>query len=106
MLNKIGKLCITFLLCLVTLQGCGSSRAVEQSRVERLEFEFYKITSRLERLDSKIDMLSWSMSQPSGLGRMSLETDARREQLEKLVVELKAQVSRLNTQLSNSESHP
>ena len=81
-------------------------RAVEQSRVDRLEFELYKITSRLERVDSKIDMLSWSVSQPPRLGRMSLETDARQEQLEKLVVDLKAQVSPLNAQLSNSESHP
>ncbi len=104
-LNKIVRLCIVFLLCITILPGCGSRRAVEQSRVERLEFELYKITSRLERVDSKIDMLNWSVSQPLGLGRMSLETDARQEQLEKLVVDLKAQVSRLNEQLSNSESH-
>lgn len=103
MLNKIVRLGIVFLLCITILQGCGSTRAVEQSRVDRLEFELYKLTSRMERLDSKIDLLSWSVSQPPGLGRMSLETDVR-EQLEKLVVDLKAQVSRLSEQLANSKS--
>ncbi len=80
-------------------------RAVEQSRVDRLEFELYKITSRLERLDSKIDLLNWSTFQPPALGGMGWE-GARREQLEKLVVDLKAQVTRLSEQLSNSKSRP
>jgi len=104
-LIKIVRLCIAFLLCITTLQGCGSARAVEQSRVERLEFELYKITSRLERLDSKIDMLSWSVSQPPGLGKITVE-NARQEQLDKLVVDLKAQVSHLNEQLTDSKPHP
>lgn len=102
MLIKIARLCIIFILCLTTIQGCGATRAVEQSRVDRLEFELYKLTSRLERLDTKIDMLSFSVSQPTGLGRIVENT--RQEQLEKLVVDLKAEVYRLNEQLSNSKS--
>ncbi len=103
MLIKIVRLGITFLLCLIILPGCGS-RAVEQSRVERLEFELYKMTSRLERLDAKIDMLSWSMSQPSELSKTILENQ-KQKQLEKLVTELEAQVSHLNEQLSESKLH-
>ena len=103
MLIKIARLCIVFLLCLTTIQGCGATRAIEQSRVDRLEFELYKITSRLERLDTKIDMISWSMPQPTGLGRIPVE-NTRQEQLEKLVVDLKTEVYRLNEQLSNSKS--
>lgn len=100
MLIKIVRLCIVFLLCLTILPGCGAARAVEQSRVERLEFELYKITSRLERLDSKIDILSLSVSQPPGLGRITVE-NTRQEQLEKLVLDLEAQLSHLNEQLTD-----
>lgn len=103
MLTKILRLGITFLLCLIILSGCGS-RAVEQSRVERLEFELYKMTSRLERLDAKIDMLSWSMSQPPELSKTVME-NVKQKQLEKLVTELEAQVSHLNEQLSESKLH-
>ncbi len=99
MLKKIRILCITILLCFTTLQGCTSSlRVAEASRVERLEFELYSITSRLERLESKLDLMSWSTSQPLASGRTKLQTEAE-EQLQKLVVELKTQVSRLNEQL-------
>lgn len=105
MLIKIARLCIVFIVCLITIQGCGATRAIEQSRVDRLEFELYKITSRLERLDTKIDMISWSMPQPTGLGRMVVD-NTRQEQLEKLVVDLKTEVYRLNEQLSNSKSQP
>lgn len=90
--GKIIRLCIVFLLCFTTLQGCGSTR------IERLEFELYKTTSHLDRLESKIDMLTWSVFQPTGLSKTVLDSDIRREQLEKLVVDLKAQISRLQEQ--------
>lgn len=44
-------------------------------------------------------MLSWSMS-PSVVSRTVFETDPRREQLEKLVVDITAQLSRLKEQLA------
>lgn len=103
MLIKILRLGIAFFLCLIILPGCGE-RAVEQSRIERLEFELYKMTSRLERLDAKIDMISWSMSQSPELGKTLLENE-KQKQLEKLVTELEAQVSHLNEQLSESKLH-
>lgn len=105
MLKKIGMLCITFLLCFTTLQGCASGRAVNDSRFLSLEFELNRVTSRIDRLESKIDMFSWSMSPPA-VSRTVFETDPRREQLEKLVVDITAQVSRLKEQLTGLESQP
>lgn len=97
-LKKIGMLCIAYLLCLTTLTGCASGRAENSSRFLNLEFELNRVTSRIDRLESKIDMLSWSMS-PSVVSRTVLETDPRREHLEKLVVDITAQLSRLKEQL-------
>lgn len=98
-------LCITFLLCLTTLQGCASGRAANDSRFLSLEFELNRVTSRIDRIESKIDMLSWSVS-PSVLSKTVFETDPRREQLEKLVFDITAQVSRLKEQLTGLESKP
>lgn len=50
-------------------------------------------------------MLSWSVS-PSVLSKTVFETDPRREQLEKLVFDITAQVSRLKEQLTGLESKP
>ena len=100
--KKIGILCLAFLLCLTTTQGCASSRAADDFRFSRLEFELNQVTSRLERLESKLDWLNWSVSQPIG-GRTVFEGGYRREQMEKLVVDLKAQVSRLQEQLAKKE---
>ena len=99
MLKKIGMLCIASLLCLTTLTGCASGRAENSSRFLSLEFELNRVTSRIDRLESKIDMLSWSIS-PSVVSRTVFETDSRREQLEKLVVDITAQLSHLKEQLA------
>lgn len=104
-LKKIGRLCIAFLLCLTTLQGCTSGRALNDSRFLSLEFELNRVTSRIDRLESKIDMLSWSLSPPI-LSRKVFETDPRREHLEKLVVDLKAEVSHLKGQVASGGVQP
>ena len=99
MLKKIGILCIAFLLCLTTLTGCTSGRAVNDSRYFNLEFELNRVTSRIDRLESKIDMLNWSVSSPVN-SRTVFETELGREQMNKLVVDLKAQVAQLKDQLA------
>jgi len=96
-------LCLTFLLCLTTAQGCASSLAADDYRFSHLEFELNRVTSRIDRLESKLDLLGWSVSQPIG-GRTAFESEPRREQMEKLVVDLKAQVSRLQEQLAQKSN--
>lgn len=105
MLKNIRMLSIAFLLCLSTLTGCVSGRADNDSRFLSLEFELNRVTSRIDRVESKIDMLSWSVS-PSLLSRTVFETDPRREQLEKLVVDLKGQISHLKDQLAGRGVQP
>ena len=73
-LKKIGTLCIAFLLCLTTLTGCASGRAANDSRLLNLELELNRVTSRIDRLESKIDMralvrVPTLRSQDSILGR-------------------------------------
>lgn len=98
-------LCIPLLLCLTTLTGCAQGRAANDSRFLSVEFELNRVTSRIDRLESKIDMLSWSVSPPF-YSRTVFEADPRREQLEKLVVDLKAQVAQLKEQLAGREVQP
>jgi outer membrane murein-binding lipoprotein Lpp len=104
-LKKIGMLYIAFLLCLTTLTGCASGLRANDERFISLEFELNRVTSRIDRLESKIDMLSWSVS-PAVLSRTVVETDPRREQLEKLVVDITAQVSHLKEQLADHGVQP
>jgi len=103
MLKKIGIICLSFLLSLTTLQGCASERAADDFRFSHLEFELNRVTSRIDRLESKLDLLGWSVSPPI-VGRTVFETDPRREQMEKLVVDLKAQISRLQEQLAQKSN--
>jgi outer membrane murein-binding lipoprotein Lpp len=98
-LKKIGMLCIAFLLCLTTLTSCASRLPAVDSRVSRLEFELNRAASRIDTLESKLDMLNWLVPPPV-VSRTEFETDPRREELEKLVVDLTAQVSRLKEQLT------
>lgn len=98
-------LSIAFLLCFTTLTGCASRLSVYDSRFLNLEFELNRATSRIDRLESKIDLLNWSMS-PSVVSRTGFETDPRREQLERLVVELTEVVSRLKEQLTDCAIQP
>ena len=104
MLKKIGILCIPFLLCLTTLTGCGG-RAANDSRFSSLEFELNTVTSRIDRLESKIDMLSWTLSPPV-VNRTVFAPDPRGEQLEKLVFDITAQLSRLKEQLAANGVQP
>ncbi len=105
MLKKIGILCIPFLLCLTTLTGCASGRAANDSRFSSLEFELNTVTSRIDRLESKIDMLSWTLSPPV-VNRTVFAPDPRAEQLEKLVFDVTTQLSRLKEQLAASRVQP
>ena len=83
--KKIILLCLAYSICLATLTGCGSER------VSRLEFELYRVTSKIEQLESKIDMLRGSASPMADVTEVQVKLS--REQLEKLIADLKAQVS-------------
>lgn len=98
-MKKIVMLCVALLLSVTALQGCASGRTANDSRFLSLELEINRVASRIDRLDSKLDMLSWSMS-PLVVGKTTFEIDPKREQMEKLVVDMKAQVSRLKEQLA------
>ena len=91
---KIVLLCLACLICLATLTSCASER------VSRLEFELYRVTSKIERLESKIDMLRRPMSPLADSSEVQVPS---REQLENLIVDLKAQVTYLKAQ-ANFES--
>ncbi len=98
-------LCAAFLLCLTTLTGCASGRAIYDSRFSRLEFELNRVTSRIDRLESKIDLLNWSVS-PAVVNRTVAEPDLKRERLEDLVVDITTHLSRLRERLAAFEVQP
>jgi len=100
MLKKVGMLSIGLLLCFTTLTGCASRLSVADSRLLSLEFELNRTTSRIDRLESKIELQNLSLF-PSVASRKGFEIDPRREQLEKLLVDLTEQVSRLKEQLND-----
>jgi hypothetical protein len=103
MLKKIGIICLSCLLSLTALQGCASGRTANDFRFSHLEFELNRVTSRIDRLESKLDLLSWSVSPPI-VGKTVFETDSRGEQMEKLLVDLKAQIARLQEQLAQKSN--
>lgn len=82
------------------LEGCASRRVSEDSGFLSLEFELNRVISRIDRLETKLDMLGWAVSPPF-LSRTASEIDSRPEQLEKLVVDLKAQILQLKEQLAS-----
>ncbi len=96
--KKIVLLCLTCLVCVTLLTGCGTER------LSRLELEIYRVTAKIERLESKIDMLRGATPLPL-TENSEFKTGLSKEQMEKLIVDLKAQISCLKAQLAKSESH-
>ena len=113
-LKKIGLFSITLLLVLIAWGGVNTETASSQqveSRISRLESEFYGVESRLNRIESQLNQVgrSGSPSAPppsqinSGRNRSQLSRDQMFDRLATLVIELKQQVNKLEARVSKLE---
>lgn len=113
-LKKIGLFCMALLLVIIAWGGVNTETASSQqveSRINRLESEFYGIESRLNRIESQLNQVGRSGSPVappppqinSGRNRSQLSREQMFDRLATLVIELKQQVNKLEARVSKLE---
>ncbi|MGV0028023.1 hypothetical protein [Phormidesmis priestleyi] len=93
------------ILCLLPLQSCSPAQAQAglDSRVSRLETDFFGLQSRLNQIESRIPRSSVAPSVPSSVPDRRprvASADPQFDRLATLVIELKERVTQLENRLA------